>query len=63
MLALQAMSGADFMSFSLSGLFLGGEALRRSLRDIIPPQRKKAFITQLISSVTTKQPLYLRVCV
>ncbi|KAL9981804.1 hypothetical protein ACROYT_G010557 [Oculina patagonica] len=43
------------------GLFLGGESLRRSLRDIVPPQRKKAFMTQLISTVASKQPLYLRV--
>ncbi|KAJ7387208.1 hypothetical protein OS493_004178 [Desmophyllum pertusum] len=45
------------------GFFLGGESLRRSLRDIIPPQRKKAFMSQLVSTVMSKQPLYLRVYV
>lgn len=45
------------------GFFLGGETLRRSLHDIIPPQRKKAFLLQLISTVKSKQSLYLRVCI
>ena len=45
----------------LSGIFLGGESLRRSLHDIVAPQRKKAFLTQIIATVTSKQPLYLRV--
>lgn len=45
------------------GFFLGGETLRRSLHDIIPPQRKKAFMSQLISTVVSKQPLFLRVYV
>ncbi|CAH3176550.1 unnamed protein product, partial [Porites evermanni] len=45
------------------GIFLGGESLRRSLHDIVAPQRKKAFLTQIIATVTSKQPLYLRVYV
>ena len=45
----------------LSGIFLGGESLRRSLHDVVAPQRKKAFLTQIIATVTSKQPLYLRV--
>lgn len=45
------------------GFFLGGETLRRSLHDIVPPQRKKAFLLQLISTVKSKQSLYLRVYV
>ena len=45
----------------LSGIFLGGESLRRSLHDIVAPQRKKAFLTQIIATVTSKQSLYLRV--
>lgn len=45
------------------GFYLGGETLRRSLHDIVPPQRKKAFLLQLISSVKSKQSLYLRVYV
>ncbi|XP_022801392.1 uncharacterized protein LOC111339076 [Stylophora pistillata] len=45
------------------GFYLGGETLRRSLHDIVPPQRKKTFLLQLISSVKSKQSLYLRVYV
>ncbi|KAM7441542.1 hypothetical protein ABFA07_009426 [Porites harrisoni] len=45
------------------GIFLGGESLRRSLHDIVAPQRKKAFLTQIIATVTSKQLLYLRVYV
>ena len=58
-----AVSGTDFKRCSFSGFFLGGETLRRSLHDIIPPQRKKAFMSQLISTVVSKQPIFLRVSV
>ena len=55
--------GADFRSVIFAGFFLGGETLRRSLHDIISPQRKKPFIAQFISTVKSKQPLYMRVCI
>ncbi|XP_068679786.1 uncharacterized protein [Montipora foliosa] len=45
------------------GMFVGSESSRRSLHDIVAPQRKKTIITQIISTVTAKQPLYIRVYV
>ncbi|XP_067032145.1 uncharacterized protein [Acropora muricata] len=42
------------------GMFLGGDSSRRILHDIVAPQRKKAMLTQMISTITTKQPLYIK---
>lgn len=42
------------------GMFLGGDSSRRILHDIVAPQRKKAILTQMISTITTKQPLYIK---
>ena len=44
-----------------AGMFLGGDSSRRILHDIVAPQRKKAILTQMISTITTKEPLYIKV--
>ncbi|XP_048582671.1 uncharacterized protein LOC5513700 [Nematostella vectensis] len=60
---LEGFAEVDNPSLLFVGVFLGLAGVRRSLQEIVPTQRRKAFVALLTSTVNAKQPVYIKVYV